>query len=65
MNNLLECVIGDKLAHPLELLEMDLNKDAFTKLIKAHLLNFWEIKLREEPSNTESRNHKITKSVFY
>ena len=36
------------LPHPLVLLQAPPTKDNYRKLIKKHLINFWEIKLREE-----------------
>ena len=37
-----------QLPHPLDLLEMNLTKPAYKKLVSAHIINFWEKKLRQE-----------------
>ena len=37
-----------QLPHPLDLLEMNLSKSEYKKLVNAHIINFWEIKLRQE-----------------
>ena len=39
-----------QLPHPLLLLDYPLNKEAYKKLVKAKVVNYWEVKLRAEAS---------------
>ena len=37
-----------QLPHPIELLKSNLTKESFKNLAKKHVLNYWELKLRDE-----------------
>ena len=42
------------LPHPLTLLQSNIPKEAFKKLVKQHILDFWEIKLRKKAASLDS-----------
>ena len=44
------CILYD-IPHPLKLLQSNLRKENYKKLVKSHVLDYWEIKLREKAAS--------------
>ena len=49
-----EVCLTYQLPHPLKLLNNPLGKEAFKKLVKKHVVNYWEIKLRSDAAPLSS-----------